>query len=526
MTRATPVALDHDVENALKSAQYTQGAASPDHMPTEMTSPWITSPENPHNWPTFRKVTIILIVSLSHLATTMSASMMAASLGQIADELSMSPATTLLASSIFVLGLGFGPFIVGPMSELYGRRPVWIACNMWYILWNSLCPAGRSAGMLIASRLLAGFGASCGIGLLAPVSADLYGAADRGKSIAIATFLPYIGPALGPIVGGLASEHVHWSWTFWILSLYNTVATLAGLALFRECYGPLLLRQRHLHASFPPAAGPSATKASPEATCRKIGSNLLRPVRMLLFRPVILFISLNMALDFAVYFLVLSTFATLWIERYGMSQSDSSLHYIAITIGAVAATQVGGRFMDYLWRRKSQASPPPPPAGRGHTTGQDDRSDQDTGLTTHDDKNSNPELRILYLVPSVILTPTGLFWYAWAAERHAHWAVVDAGVAIFTLASFMFSAGFQAYMLDEFAAGGTAASANAAVKLLSYILAFVFPLFAPQLYDTLGYGWGNSLLGFVFLGLSLPSVVVAWVWGKRLRGLGSEKVPS
>lgn len=95
----------------------------------------------------------------------MSASMMAASLEQIADELRMSSAMTLMASSIFLLGLGFGPFVVGPMSELYGRRPVWLLCNLWYLLWNTMCPVGRSAGVMIAGRLLAGFGASCGIGV-------------------------------------------------------------------------------------------------------------------------------------------------------------------------------------------------------------------------------------------------------------------------------------------------------------------------------------------------------------------------
>ncbi|KAH7014484.1 major facilitator superfamily domain-containing protein [Microdochium trichocladiopsis] len=523
--KETITASSSDVESALPKppgGEPDQPRQGKEKQP--VVSSWTTSPYNPYTWPTSRKVTIILIVSLSHLATTMSASMMAASLEQIAAELHMDPATTLLASSIFLLGLGFGPFLVGPMSELYGRRPVWLLCNCWYLLWNSLCPVGRSSGMLIASRLMAGFGASCGIGLLGPVSADMYGASERGKSIAIATFLPYIGPALGPIVGGLASEHIHWSWTFWILSIFNAVATAAGFFLIKESYGPIV-QERH---------GFLLSSPSNLTIGQKIKNNLLRPVRMLIFRPVILFVSFNMALDFAVYFLVLSTFATLWIEEYNQSESTSSLHYIAITLGATVATQIGGRLMDATYKTlstraqtKARAAQEPE-SGDSHT-----QREEEEEVVAH----INPEFRIPFVIPSLILTPVGLLWYAWTAERHVHWAVVDLGIAVFTLANFMFSAGFQAYMLDEFSGGGgggasagsgsggnTAASATAAVKLLSYILAFVFPLFAPRMYEVLGYGWGNTLLALLFAGLAVPSALVAWIWGEKLRALGRERV--
>lgn len=256
---------------------------------------------------------------------------------------------------------------------------------------------------------------------------------------------------------------------------------------------------------------------------------------MLVFRPVILFVSINMALDFAVYFLVLSTFATLWIDEYGQTESESSLHYIAITLGATAATQVGGRLMDWTYRKLS-------------TKGNDRAAlavtqDHDYSATTEPQNeqaekggkkrgrvNDNtaspppPEVRIPFLIPSIVLTPAALLFYAWSSNYHLHWAVVDVTIFLFTFSNFMFSAGFQAYLLDEFSGGGgrgdTAASATAATKLLSYILAFVFPLFAPRLYAVLGYGWGGSLLALVFAVVAVPSGILAWLWGNRLRSLG------
>jgi hypothetical protein len=118
----------------------------------------------------------------------------------------------------------------------------------------------------------------------------------------------------------------------------------------------------------------------------------------------------------------------------------------------------------------------------------------------------------------MILMPVGLFWYGWSAERELVWAMVDAGTVIFTLGSFVASQAIMAYQLDEF--GEFSASANAASRVVAYVLAFVFPIFAPVMYEKLGYGWGNSILAFGLILLGTPVCWILWVWGARLRALG------
>ncbi|GJC77398.1 putative efflux pump mfs2 [Colletotrichum liriopes] len=197
-----------------------------------------------------------------------------------------------------------------------------------------------------------------------------------------------------------------------------------------------------------------------------------------------------MALNFGIYCLLLSTFATLWITRYGQSEFSSTLHYIAISVGTTLATQVGGRFMDWVFAKQKSRSR--------------------NGITT-------PEFRLPCSVPGTILIPVGLFWYGWAAETAMHWAMIDVGVAIFVCGSFLLAQAMLAYLLDEFT---HAASANAASRMLSNILGFVFPIFAPQMFGRLGYGWGNSLLAFLFVGFGCPVLLLLWVWGAKLRALG------
>ena len=104
-----------------------------------------------------------IILSLGGLVLTMSTSMMAPALMQIGSDMEMAPSTTQVALSIYVLSLGVGPLVITPFSEMYGRKPLWIIYTLWYILFNTLYPVGRSKGLMIAGRFLAGLGASVGV---------------------------------------------------------------------------------------------------------------------------------------------------------------------------------------------------------------------------------------------------------------------------------------------------------------------------------------------------------------------------
>ncbi|KAK8055990.1 MFS transporter [Apiospora rasikravindrae] len=449
---------------------------------------------NPYNWPTSRKLTIALIITLGHLVGIMSVSIVAPALGRIAEDLRMSESVMQVAFSVYTLGLAFGPFIIGPLSELYGRKPVWIACNLWYVLWNSLCPVGSNKGMMILGRLLTGSASSVGISLTGPILADMYGPSDRGKSLAIASLLPYLGRALGPIVGGLVSQHLRWQLLFWTMSAASAVITVLGLLLLRETYGKILLQRisQEVPSSSPQVKPRPFTTAYLRSILCPIQTALLRPLKLLRHRPIVTFLSLNIALNFSIYFLVLSTFAQMWIDR-GQTPTESSLNYIAIAAGAVIGTQTGGPLMDWLWRFQRDKHRQQPAASTGQPS-----------------------------EPEIAETATAVASEGHDEEDEAVPEYLDVGIGVFCCASFMLSQGFYAYLFDEFGAG-EAASANAAARMLSNLLAFVFPLFAPQLYSgPLGYGWGNGLLALVFVALGAPSVVVLWCWGPRLRAMGKD----
>lgn len=315
----------------------------------------------------------------------------------------------------------------------------------------------------------------------------------RGRSLAIAGLLPYLGPALGPIVGGVAAQHLDWAWLFYIISLLDTAIVMLGFLVLPESYTPILLHRKGRsekpeHPRYQVLS--TRTGAFYRDLVSRLGTSVRRPVRLLLRRPVMQLIALNNGINFAIYCIVLGTFADLFQTRYHETETVASLHYIAIAAGASLQAQAGGHIMDWVWARLSRRT----------------------------DGATRPEYRIPYIAPGVLVGAAGLVWYGWAAERGAHWAVVDVGVAVFAIGAFASTAGFVAYTFDEFARH--AASASAAARVGTYTLGFVFPIFAPALYDRLGYGWGNSLLAVVLVVITGPSVLLLWLRGPGLRAIG------
>lgn len=88
--------------------------------------------------------------------------MTAAALGDIARDLGISASTAQISFSIYFLGLALGPLVLAAISEMNGRRNVWLFANLWFILWNSLCPVGYNKGLMIAGRFFAATGACVG----------------------------------------------------------------------------------------------------------------------------------------------------------------------------------------------------------------------------------------------------------------------------------------------------------------------------------------------------------------------------
>ena len=181
----------------------------------------------------------------------------------------------------------------------------------------------------------------------------------------------------------------------------------------------------------------------------------------------------------------------LFMSVYGQSHRAAALHYISLGIGFVAGAQLMGLTTDWLYRRDSQPK---------------------------------PELRIKLLLPSIVVAGLGLLCLGWSAKARTHWIVPDIGLVLF-------SAGYQcatqcqnAYIINVYGPKGWSASANAGIWAVKSIAGLCFPLFAPALYRSHGWGWGNSILATGFVAASAPVAIALHCHGEVYRNIGEKRL--
>lgn len=121
--------------------------------------------------------------------------------------------------SVYVLGYAFGPLIIAPMSELYGRLVIYHTCNVLFVILTVACAVSSNFNMLIGFRFLEGTFGSCPLTIGGGTIADMIVQEKRGAVMAIWALGPLMGPVIGPVAGGYVTQSIGWRWVFWIIAI-------------------------------------------------------------------------------------------------------------------------------------------------------------------------------------------------------------------------------------------------------------------------------------------------------------------
>lgn len=112
--------------------------------------------------------------------------------------------STLLVS-IWELGEGVGPFLIAPLSEIYGRLPVYHLGNVLFLLCSVASALSTNISMLVAFRFLNGSVVTA-LTLGPSIVGDLFAKEERGSAMALAIVFPLVGPIAAPLVGGYTAQ--------------------------------------------------------------------------------------------------------------------------------------------------------------------------------------------------------------------------------------------------------------------------------------------------------------------------------
>ncbi|KZT09238.1 MFS general substrate transporter [Laetiporus sulphureus 93-53] len=434
---------------------------------------------DPHNWTKRRKWVNVGLVAAQAIVTPVCSTLLAVGALQVDEEMHVTSSyVSALPVALFVLGMGLGPLFLAPLSEIFGRKIIYITFFGIFALLNVGCALVHDIASLVILRFLTGLVGSAGSALGGGTIGDMFTREERGGAQAIYGFGPTFGPAIGGLIGGYIADRAGWRWQMWAIAITAGVTTMFSFFFLRETYAPYILARTQGKRYAPTTIG--------------FYHSITRPIRMLLFAPIVTTMALYMALIYGILYLHIVTIPLLFgptplygLFTYRWHDGNEGLAYL----GAGSGCYISIFFCivtlnrSYRWLCKKY----------------------DT---------QKPEFRMPAMQLGMLLVPGGLFMYGWAAQAQVYFLVPLIGACIFASGMMLTYVCIQTYLVDAFPQ--YAASAIAAIIVLRCIFGTILSIFGAKLYESLGYGWGMSLLAFISIA-ALPIPFLFWTFGERLR---------
>jgi DHA1 family bicyclomycin/chloramphenicol resistance-like MFS transporter len=147
-------------------------------------------------------------------------------LPDIVADLEASYPSVQMTITIYILTAGIGQIVWGPLSDGWGRRPVLAAGIGIYLLGCLVATLAPNVGVLLASRVLQGFGGAAALVVGRTILRDLFSGQELARHMATASAVFAAGPIVAPFLGGGFALLTGWR------GVYGVLAVLAGLALW------------------------------------------------------------------------------------------------------------------------------------------------------------------------------------------------------------------------------------------------------------------------------------------------------
>lgn len=361
-------------------------------------------PANPLNWPTWRKAVNCGFISLLTFVTPLASSIFAPGVpGLMADFHSDNNMLAAFVVSVYILGFAFGPLIIAPMSEIYGRTVVYHTCNFGLLAFLIGCALAPSLNSLIAFRFLSGIFGSCPLTNGGGSIADMIRQENRAGAMAAFSIGPLLGPIIGPVAGGFLAAAKGWRWVFWLLVIVAGAVGVAMLVFLRETYAPVIL-QRKVKA-LRKETGNEMLRSKLDAGLSPrdyFSRGIVRPLKMLVRSPLVAVLSLYISVVYGYLYLMFTSITEVFQEYYHFSTSISGLVFLGMGVGSMCGLVLYSMTSDRYIKRMA--------AKEGH--------------------GMKPEYRMQLLPLGAFLMPAGFFLYGWTAQYRVHWIVPIIGTAI------------------------------------------------------------------------------------------------
>ena len=272
------------------------------------------------------------------------------------------------------------------------------------------------------------------------------------------------------------------------MALFTGLLWILGSLTIPETYAPVILRQRAKKLSKLTGnvyMSKTDIQQGPKTFSSVLGKALSRPWALLFMEPIVLLLSIYMAIIYGTLYMLFAAYPIVFQEKRGWSAGIGGLAFIGVAVGMALAVAYT------IW---------------------DDRryvkiSDKYKGFAP-------PEARLPPCMVGAIAVPIGLFWFAWTDSPSINFMVSIIGSAPFGFGMVVVFLGVTNYLLDAYTI--YAASVLAANSVIRSIFGAVFPLFTSAMYENLGIHWAASIPAFLALAC-VPFPSLFYKYGPAVR---------
>jgi MFS family permease len=170
-------------------------------------------PINPKNKKNATKWCIVIILALGSFCVTCASSLYTTTYEGMSREFGSSRIVNTLGLSTFVFGLGSAPMVLGPLSEFYGRRIVYLLAFGGFFIFLIPCAVAQNIETMLIVRFFDGFCGSAFLSVAGGTVGDMFTKDTLQAPMLIYSASPFLGPATAPVFGGFINSNVSWRWS-------------------------------------------------------------------------------------------------------------------------------------------------------------------------------------------------------------------------------------------------------------------------------------------------------------------------
>lgn len=414
---------------------------------------------------------------------------------------------------------------LGNFADQTGRRPAYIICFVIYIASNIGLALQNNYAALIVLRCMQSSGISSSVALSAATVADISTKEERGSMMGFVMAGNFMGPAIGPIIGGLLAQYLGWRSIFWFLTIASGVFLLPLLLFLPETarnvvgdgsspaqswnrpFVDYFLSKR---AAKSPSASTSEESVDQPASSeppKKIQHKVRFPNPL---KPLILVFDVNSIIILLVTgvimggnMTVLSSITEIYTSQYHLNMLQIGLCYITLGTGSIVASVTTGRMLDWNYRRMSRKQAPSSPS--------ESSSDQQSPVKINVEK-----ARSMITIPLVILGSVTVLAFGWVLK---YGAPLPAPEVLLFFVGVGQTGGFisTSTLLVDLHTTHPAAATAANNLVRSFFSAGASAAIDPML-KAMGRGWAFTLVAFILLATIPFLLLLCGMWRQKKDG--------